>query len=624
VPQGKGASAARSVPAALWLSLALAASVVVVYAPVWQYDFVSWDDPQYVSENPHVLGGLSWQSLRWAFTTAHAGLWIPLTWISFMVDIDVYGAGAGGHHFTNVLLHLANTLLLFGLLHRMTGALGRSALVAALFAVHPLHVESVAWVTERKDVLSTVFGLLAVWGYVGYVKQPRVARYLGVVALFALSLTAKPMLVTLPFVLLLLDIWPLGRFPVFGDAGPGHARPTLWGQRAVLKRPLLEKVPLLLVAIACSVITVAVQRQAGAVSVLEALPLEARIENALVSYVVYVMNALWPAKLAGLYPYHPLPVTWVLASVVLLVGISVGVFLAFRRHPYLFVGWAWYLATLLPVIGLVQVGIQARADRFTYFPLLGVFIMVAWGVHELMARLRQRNVVLAAAALSTSLVLAVTARAQVRHWRDSSTFWQHTVEVTRENARAHGNLGLVLAARGDQVGATAEYLEALRIRPELADVHNNLANSLVEQGRGVEAMAHYTEALHLDPDYLPAHNGLGALLDDQGRFEEAIVHYNEALRIEPGSAMAHNNLGVALVNQGRADEAVSHFVEAARIEPNDVDYRYNAAILLDRVGRSSEAVAHLRAVLRIDSGHGEARRLLQLLEGRGPSDAPGV
>jgi tetratricopeptide (TPR) repeat protein len=602
---------------ALWISLALIGAVLVVYIGVHQFGFVSWDDPQYVRDNSHVLLGLGWPSIHWAFTTTYAGLWLPLTWLSFMLDVDVWGPGAGGHHVTNVVLHAANTLLLFGLLHRTTGALSRSAFVAALFAVHPLHVESVAWVTERKDVLSTFFGLIALWAYAGYVKRPALMRYLGVVGAFALGLMAKPMLVTLPLVLLVMDVWPLGRLQLPERMQPRFAAAPVSAKRVAPMRPLREKAPLLIIALLSGAVTYAAQRGAGAVSVLEALPLGDRVQNALVSYVAYIAKMLWPSKLAGLYPYHPLSPTLVFGTVVLLVAITASSLLAAKRYPYLAVGWLWYLVTLLPVIGLVQVGIQARADRFTYIPLIGLFIIVAWGTSDLAARLPRRHLALTATALVVVIACAITARAQVGHWRDSLTFWQHTVDVTADNARARGNLGLALADVGKVDEAIAQYTEAIRISPDLADVHTNLANALAGKGMTDSAVAHYQEALRFAPNSLEAHNGLGSALDDQGRYAEAIVQYGEALRIDSGSAMIHNNLGASLVHEGRLDEAVSHLIEAARLAPDDADFHYNAAAVLDRLGRYPEAVHHLEEALRRRPGHADARQLLERLRASG-------
>ena len=603
---------------ALWMSVAMIVACVAVYTPVWQYDFVAWDDPMYGGAT-HVMNGLRPESIRWAFTVSEAGLWIPVTFLSLMLDVAVFGPGAGGHHLVNLLLHIANTLLLFGLLRRMTGSLGRSAFVAALFALHPLHVESVAWVTERKDVLSAFFGFLMLWAYLAYVRRPEPLRYVWVVLLFAVALMAKPMVVTFPFALLLLDIWPLRRVELGAESERNFGWGALWDQHAVLWRLIREKIPLFAVTILSSVITVFAQVQEGAVSALEAKPLGTRIENALVSYAAYIGKALWPSKLSGLYPYHEPAAPLVIVSAALVIAITVWA-LRESRRPYLAVGWLWFLGTLVPVIGLVQVGIQARADRFTYIPLIGLSIMAAWGIAELAARWRREGVALAGASMLVLTALAVVSWAQVRHWKDSLTFWQHNVDVTFENGRAHGNLGLVLSEQGRDDEAIAQYREAIRILPELGDVHNNLANLLSKRRQSEEAIAHYLEAIKYEPDNIEAHNGIGSLLDDLGRYEEAVGHYREALRLEPTSARVHNNLAVSLLNLGRNDEAVAELLEATRLAPEEVDFQLNAAVILEQLGRGAEARPHLEAVLRLDPGKVEARRQLDALgDGEDPT-----
>lgn len=601
----------------LWISLGLIGAVLFVYAQVSRFGFVTWDDPQYIAENPHVLAGLDWQTIRWAFTTSYAGFWLPLTWLSFMLDVELWGSGAAGHHVVNLVLHAANTLLLFGLLQRSTDSLGRSAFVAALFAVHPLHVESVVWVTERKDVLSTFFGMLALWAYAGYVKRHAIVAYLGVIGAFVLALMAKPMLVTLPLVLLLMDVWPLGRLSLVEVGQRRSVVEVVWRQRAALVGLLYEKVPLLIIGLLSSIVTFAAQKGAGAVSALAALPLRERIENALVSYVTYIAKMIWPSKLAGLYPYHPLSPTWAFGSAILLAGITASALLAVKRYPYFLVGWLWYLGTLLPVIGLVQVGIQSRADRFTYIPLIGLFIVIAWGAWDIAARTPPRRVTVTAAGFGVVTAFAITARSQVGHWSNSLTFWQHTVDVTRDNARAHANLGLALAAVERTDEAIAHYTQAIRITPELADVHTNLGNALAAQRRTAEAVTHYQDALRFDPNNFEAHNGLGSALDDQGKYADAIVHYGDALRIRPGSAMIHNNLGAALVNQGRLDEAVFHLIEATNLAPEDVDFHYNAAAVLERLGRVPEAGRQIEETLRLSPNYPDARRLLERLRSSG-------
>ena len=532
-----------------WFCLALIAANLIVYASVWHHDFVNYDDDQYVSTNTVVLRGLTWHSASWAFTTGYAVNWHPLTWLSHMLDVQLYGLDPGPHHLTNLLFHIANTLLLFGLLRRMTGALGGSAFVAGLFAVHPLHVESVAWVAERKDVLSTLFWMLTLWAYVEYVRRPGLRRYWAVLLFFALGLMAKPMLVTLPFVLLLLDFWPLGRMGLGPNPADGWALSRDgW---ATTVRLVWEKLPLLALTVMSSIVTLVVHRRGGAVISLGATPLNLRVANALVSYVAYIGQMLWPARLAVLYPYaQSLPGWWTAGAFLGLMAISVAVIRAGPRRPYLLVGWLWYLGTLVPVIGLIQVGDQARADRYTYIPLIGLFIVVAWGVPDLMVRWPFRRIALPAAAGLVSLACVIAARGQLRYWQDSTTLWTHALAVTTGNTIVHNNLGVVLADQGKLEEAIAHYSEALRIKADSADAHNNLGVALADQGKLEEAIAHYSEALRIQPDYADAHNNLGVALADQGKLDEAIAHFSEALRIKPDYIKARDNLRLTLVSRG--------------------------------------------------------------------------
>lgn len=553
-------------------------------------------------------------------------------------------------------MHGANTLLLFGLLHRMTGALARSGFVAALFAAHPAHVESVAWISERKDVLSTLFWMLTLWAYLAYLRRPRGGRYAVVCLTFALGLMAKPMLVTLPFVLLLLDDWPLGRLAL-GPAPPRPpAAPAAIG-RVSPGQAVREKLPLFALAAASSVVTFLVQRQGGAVSGLAALPFGRRLANALVSYVAYLGTALWPANLAAIYPYpRSLPAWGVAASALGLLALSVLLVGAHRRRPYLTVGWLWYLGTLVPVIGLVQVGIQPIADRYTYVPLIGLFLIVAWGAPELVARWSARRVALPLAAGVVIAASAVTARAQVQYWHDSIALWEHALAATGENAHAHvalgsvlveqggadeaiahfseavriepdfaeahNKLGAALADKGKVDAAMLEYAAALRLKPNLAEAHNNVGNVLAREGKIDEAVAEYRQALRVKPDDAVAHNGFGSVLDDQGKVDEAIGQYREALRIKPDFAEAHNNLGAALSKQGKLDDALREFLEAARIKPRVAAFHYNAALQLDRQGQTIEAIAQLEAGLTLDPTNQAASKTLEDLKQRTKASRP--
>jgi Tfp pilus assembly protein PilF len=591
---------------ALWICLALIAVNLIVYAPLGHHGFVSFDDGDYVSENPMVAGGLTWHGVSWALTTGYASNWHPLTWLSHMLDVELYGLNTGPHHLTNELLHIANTLLLFGLLYRMTAALGRSAFVAGLFAVHPLHVESVAWIAERKDVLSTLFGILTLWAYVAYGRRPGLRRYLTVALLFALGLMAKPMLVTLPFVMLLLDFWPLGRL---SPAPNGR-----WAIGALV----WEKLPLLALAAASSIVTFVVQQRGGAVMGLETIPLNLRVANALVSYVAYIGKMLWPARLAAFYPYVGSLPGWRVAGASLgLIAVSVAVLWMGMRRPYLPVGWFWYLGTLVPVIGLVQVGSQPLADRYTYLPLIGLFIMVSWGVPELLIRWPLARIALPAAAVVVISGCAFTARAQVRNWESSTALWTHALEVTKGNYLAYNNLGNVLAKQGKFDDAAAQYTEALRIKPDYAFAHNNLGRALTSQGKIGEAIEHYSEALRIEPDYADAHNNMGIARADEGKLDEAIAHYSRALHTKPDFADAHNNLGIVLAKLGRADEAIHEFSEAIRIKPDYPEAHNNLGVVLASQGRVREAISQYSEALRLKPGYQAARHSLDDLTSRG-------
>ena len=557
-------------PTSLWICLGLIAFTVFVYAPVRHYGFVDFDDPQYVTENSHVLLGLSWNGMSWALITGYLSSWHPLTWVSLMLDAQMYGTTAAGYHLTNLLFHVANTLLLLGLLHWMTGALGRSAFVAALFAVHPLHVESVAWVSERKDVLSTLFWMLTLLAYVAYARKPGMARYTLVLVLFAFGLMAKPMLVTLPFVLLLLDIWPLGRLSL-GAAPESISLSRLWSTATKL---IWEKFPLFTLSVASSVVTLVVQQRGGSVLGLERISLSERLANVAVSYVSYISKMFWPVGLAAVYPYPRFLPGWhVMGALTLLIAISLVAIWSARQRPYVSVGWFWYLGTLVPVVGLVQVGNQAMADRYTYIPLIGLFLAVVWGMTEILAQWPPGHRVRSAAAGVVIFACAVTARRQVRYWKDDFALWGHTIETTAANPLAQHNLGYALAAAGKLDEAVGHYREAIRIRPDYALAHNSLGVALGTQGRIDEALQEFTESVRFDPNSANAQSNLGAMLYTKGQNVEAASHYSQALRLDPGNAMAQYNIGLLLVDEGKTEEAAQHFQAALRINPRYHDAR---------------------------------------------------
>jgi Flp pilus assembly protein TadD len=518
-----------------------------------------------------------------------------------MLDVQLYGMNAGPQHVTNLVLHVLNTLLLFGLLHWMTGALGRSAFVAGLFAVHPLHVESVAWIAERKDVLSTLFWMLTIWAYVAYVRRPRPRRYVLVLVLFGLGLMAKQMLVTLPFVLLLLDVWPLQRV----ELGNGGLATFL--RRPELPRLALEKLPLFALAAAASALTVSAHSLGGAVLGLERIPLSLRLMNAAASYLSYIGKMLWPVRLAAFYPFSATsPVLQAFIGALVLAGVTVMAIRAAGRSSYFLVGWLWYLGTLFPVIGVVQVGDQSMADRYTYIPLIGLFLIVAWGATELMAHRRHSRLALPLAAICVLLPCAALARTQVQYWRDSAALWQHAIDVTDDNALAHNSLGKALIAQGREDGAIRHFAEALRIRPDYAKAQNNMGMVLMHQGKLDEAARYFAAALRNQPDYALAQNNMGMALLFQGKLDEATPHFVEALRIKPDFAEAHDNLGRAMVGQGKLQDAVGQFREALGLEPEFAEAHNDLGAALARQGELDEAARHFAEALRIEPDFEEA------------------
>jgi tetratricopeptide (TPR) repeat protein len=573
--------------------------IMVTLAVYWQlqnFDFVNYDDPLYVYANLHVQEGLTSDSITWAFTTTHAGNWHPLTWLSHMLDCQLYGLNPGWHHITNLFLHIANTLLLFVVFRRMTGSLWQSGFVAALFALHPLRVETVAWVSERKDVLSSFFWILTMWSYISYTKHPAVNRYILVAFFLTLGLMSKPMLVTLPFVLLLLDFHPLNRFQL-----PASYSSTNSQKRSIAFRLVFEKIPLFVLVAMSSTVTFYAQRYTGAVVSLDVITLKARIANALVSYLKYIVKTLYPSNLAVFYPYTGMLPWWKIAGTCLiLVSISFLAVRAVKQSPYFAVGWLWYLGTLVPVIGLVQVGGQSMADRYTYVPLIGIFFIIVWGVPELMARLRYRKVWLTTSATFVLTVLMAMTWKQVGYWANSITLFEHTLRITSNNYIVHNNLGNAFYEQGRTAEAIEHYLQALRINPDHEKAHYNLGNALYKRGRTAEAIEHYLQALRINPDHVEAHYNLGNALYKRGRTAEAIEHYLQALRINPDFEKAHYNLGYALGKWGRTAEAIEHYLQALRINPNYVEAHNNLGNAFLHKGDVEGAIAHFREALRIN------------------------
>ena len=697
----------------------LGAVTLAVFALAGCNGFVSYDDPDYVTENPRVLGGLNGASVAWAFGAGHAGNWHPLTWLSHILDVQLFGMRAAGHHWTSLLLHAANTVLLFLVLKCGTSECGmRSAecgmqnetqdgqlciphsalriphsdaphsalrtfwlcaLVAALFALHPLHVESVAWVAERKDVLSGFFFLLTLWAYVRYAKGRRKegrmqnaeyrmavperassfcilpsAFYLLALVFFALGLMSKPMLVTVPFVLLLLDYWPLGRMRreecrMQNGEADSAIRSTPHARRFILHPSsfiLLEKLPFFILAAASCVVTFLIQRAAGAVSSLEALPLEFRISNALISYVRYAGKMVWPANLAVFYPAPAeWPAAWVAGAALLLAGVSVLAIRSVRKAPWFPFGWFWYLGMLVPVIGIVQVGQQAMADRYTYLPLIGLFVAIVWGGAQAAARWPGTRNLLAAGVAAALAACAVLTWRQIGHWRSSTTLFEHALAVTRNNHVAHNNLGVVLFDEGNLAAAAEHFEEAVRLkrnyaeglgnlglchlkqgRPEeaaellsqslrvrpTAVVQYNLGNLLSQQGKLDEAQTCYEAALRRKPEFVEAYYNLGLLQAKRGRTTEAERNYRTALRLKPNHAESHLSLGTLLAGEKKPDEALAHFQAAVQAAPTNVDARFNLALALNGRGDYAGAAAQFAEACRLQPEDVEARQSLAL------------
>jgi len=584
--------------------LFLIMATLSVYWQVQYYDFVNFDDDEYITENHHIQKGFKLDSVIWAFTATRSGNWHPLTWLSHMLDYRLFGKNPGGHHLTSLLFHLANTLLLFFVFRKMTNRLWQSGFVAALFALHPLHVESVAWVSERKDVLSTFFWMLTMWSYVRYVEHPTVNRYLLVALFFTFGLMSKPMLVTLPFVLLLMDYWPLNRLQTDLSSAGDNSRP-----RSIAFRLVWEKSLLFVIVIASCIITLFVED----VRSLDAFPLKARIANALISYANYIGKMLYPYKLAVLYP-HPGMLPWwtVAGSCLILVSTSFLAIRVIKQSPYFAVGWLWYIGTLVPVIGLIQIGRQSMADRYTYIPLIGLFIIITWGIPELAARLRCRKIWFAALATVVLTALMAITWKQAGYWENSITLFEHTLKITSNNYLPHNNLGTAMYQQGRTEAAIEHYLLALRIKPDFVDAHNNLGLALNKQGHTEKAINQYLQALRINPDDENAHNYLGAAFYKQGHTEKAIEYYLQALRIKPDYVDAHYNLGTALGRQGRTEEAIEHYLLALRIKPDSEKAHNNLGAALYKKGRSAEAIEHYLQALRINPDHASVHNNLAI------------
>ncbi len=580
--------------------LFLSLITLAVYWQVTSHEFINLDDPIYVTENKHIQKGLTPENIVWAFnfTDKRDVYWHPLTWFSHMLDCQGYGLNPGMHHLSSLIFHMANGVLLFLVFKRMTGSLWKSAFVAALFALHPINVDSVAWIAERKNVLSTFFWMLTLLSYAYYCERPRTSRYLLTFLAFVLGLLAKPMLITLPFVLLLLDYWPLGRL-----------RSSTKISASLL---VLEKVPFLIIsAISIYVSTSSLKGFNSWIS-FEQTPMSLRISNAFVSYVSYIGKMIWPQNLAVFYPYpHMIPIWKIACSGLFLIFVSLLVVLAAKKRSYLAVGWFWFLGTLVPVIGLAQAGLwPALADRWAYVPFIGLYIMIAWGATELLNRWPKNRIVLAATAVMILSILTSATLIQLRYWTNSITLFEHALEVTTNNFVGHNNLAVAYAKQEDLTKVIHHHSETLKINPGFMKAHNDIGIALSKQNNIDEAIKHFALATELDPYYAEAFNNLGFSLTKKGRISDAITQLSEALRIDPNHVSARNNMGLALMGQGMTEKAMTHFSEAIRINPDYAGSYNNLGFALSKRGEMANAIAQFSKALQIDPEYADAHNNL--------------
>jgi protein O-mannosyl-transferase len=580
------------------LCLLLIFITLLVYGQVREFDFIVWDDPLYVTSNIFIQTGFHWESIRWAFTTHHGALWHPLTWLSHMLDYRLYGLSPAGHHLTNLFWHILNVLLLFLTIQSMTGEIWPSFLVALLFAVHPLRAESVAWITERKDVMSTFFWLLTTGFYLRYVRAPIVKNYIPVAISLSLGLMVKPMLVTLPFALMLLDFWPLRRVQTYRS----------W-------MPLLrEKIPLFVLVLLSIILAIWAQHSATALNPLDLKPLPLRIANAIVSYATYLYKSFWPVGLSAVYPYADSFPLWKLgATSIVLGGFSCFAWQSRHRFPYVLTGWLWFIGTLVPVIGIVQAGAVAMADRFTYIPSIGFFIIVAWGVKDFLSIHPSYKGSLVFACTSAVIVLSTLCYIQVQYWKNSITLFQHALSVQENNSLAHGCLGAAYIQQGNPEQAEKQLTRALEINPYYPEALNDLGTILIDKDMFREAIARFSTALTLNPNYAEAYNNLALALTHVNRFPEAIEHYRIAVSINPMFPKALNNLGAALAQMGRLEDAKPYFLQALMIQPSYDEAYNNLGLLHYQQQDYAKSKAYFESGLSYNSNNPKAYFFLGLI-----------
>jgi tetratricopeptide (TPR) repeat protein len=632
--------------------ISLIALIFIIYIQVLHFGFVKIDDSVYVTQNSHVLGGLSAEGLKWAFTSTFAGFWHPITWLSLMLDAQIYGAWAGGYHLTNLLLHILSSLILFMILRRMTGSFWKSGFVAALFAIHPLHVESVAWIGERKDVLSAFWGMLTIYAYVYYVKRPGIKRYLLTSVFFFLGLMSKPMLVTMPFVLLLLDYWPLDRIsfrfrPI--DVMTLPKKSFIISKTASVRRVILEKVPLFILIIPISVVTFFAERKFGALPTMDSFPLYIRIYNALISYIRYIEKTILPINLSVYYPHPGMwPVWQVMIAGIIIILLSVWIFRKMNRYPYLTVGWLWYLGTLVPVIGFIQVGPCSMADRYTYIPIIGLFIMFAWGVPDLMRQLPYKKAVLSIGALLLVVVFSFFSWQRCKLWGDNYLLWDDVLKKydissignfkeKQKIAFAYNFRGLGSAEKGNYRQAIEDYNVALKINSQYGESLNNRANAYGMIGQNDSALRDFAQLIIVNPKFADAYYNRGNLYLSISDLDKAINDFTEAITIDPGMADAFNNRGVAFRLKGQYEKAfadfnqalsinrmfaeaycnrgivyhthkqfvpaIANFTEALKIKPQYTDAYFNRGVSFAFLGKYDDAIRDFRQVLNINANY---------------------
>ncbi|MEI6702168.1 MAG: tetratricopeptide repeat protein [Deltaproteobacteria bacterium] len=564
---------------------------LAIYLPAVNHEFISFDDPSYVTKNSHVSSGITVNTVKWAITSIDEANWHPITWLSHMTDVELYGMNPRGHHLNSIIIHTISAVLLLLLLYRLTGSLWHSSFVATLFALHPLHVESVAWVAERKDLLSAFFWFLTLLLYSEYVKKPREVisgnssliphpssvLYILALVSFVLGLMSKPMLVTLPIVLLLMDFWPLDRYrhDEKEQAPPRRTDRVL----ALIK----EKIPFFACSLFSGIITIYAQHKGGATRTLDEIPFILRAENALIAYIKYIFKTIWPHDLAVLYPMpSAFPLWQVIGSLLVLIIVSVFAMMVGRRFPYIPVGWFWFLITLIPVIGLLQVGVQSMADRYSYIPSIGLYIMAAWGTSDLTRGLQQQKNILALTAGVVILVSAALTWRQLGYWRESISLYRHTLQVTTGNYLINNNLGLDLAEKGDLDAAIKAYQESLRIKPDYSKAHYNLGVALAEKGDLDAAIKEFRAAILIEPNYMKAHSNLGLALGKKGDLDSAIREYKTALQITPDDKITHYLLGCTFEMKEDLDAAIREYQATLRISPNDTNARNNLGRALAR------------------------------------------